>query len=64
MTYDYILNEEMKIYYVLRAPSLCEARDREAAFKKAFGDAINVFIISPFEWDFLSKRLEIRTLEV
>ena len=43
-------------------PSLCEAREREEIFVKEFGD--EPFIVGPFEWEILSTRLEILTLEV
>lgn len=64
MSWNYIRNSELNIYYVPRAPSLCEARDREAAFKKAFGEDIKVFIVGPFEWDIIESRGDVETLEV
>lgn len=64
MSWEYVRNSELNTYYVPRASSLCEARDREAAFKKAFGEEINVFIVSPFEWKIIEDRGKVETLEV
>lgn len=63
MKWEYICNEEMNIYYVPRAPSICEARSREEALKEAFGDDIQVFIVSPFEWSYISNRGKVEILE-
>ncbi len=60
MTYVYILHNN--IYYVPRMPSLCEAREREEIFVKEFGD--EPFIVGPFEWEILSTKFEMLTLEV
>ena len=63
MKWEYNWNEEMNIYYVPRAASICEARSREEAFKKKFGDDIEVFIVSPFEWSYISSRGKVEILE-
>ena len=60
MTYIYIVHND--IYYVPRMPSLCEARAREEIFVKEFGD--EPFIVGPFEWEILSTKFEMLTLEV
>ena len=60
MTYTYIKHNN--IYYVPRMPSLCEAREREEIFVKEFGD--EPFIVGPFEWEILSTKFEMLTLEV
>ena len=60
MTYAYIKYKD--IYYVPRMPSLCEAREREEIFVKEFG--VEPFIVGPFEWDLLSTKFEMLTLEV
>lgn len=60
MTYVYIKHND--IYYVPRMPSLCEAREREEIFVKEFGD--EPFIVGPFEWEILSTKFEMLTLEV
>jgi len=60
MTYVYIVHND--IYYVPRMPSLCEAREREEIFVKEFGD--EPFIVGPFEWEILSTKFEMLTLEV
>ena len=60
MTYTYIKHNN--IYYVPRMPSLCEAREREEIFVKEFGD--EPFIVGPFEWELLSTKFEMLTLEV
>lgn len=60
MTYAYIFHNN--IYYVPRMPSLCEAREREEIFVKEFGD--EPFIVGPFEWELLSTKFEMLTLEV
>jgi hypothetical protein len=59
-TYVYVKYNQ--IYYVPRAPSLCEARVREEVFVKEFGD--EPFIVGPFEWELLSTKYEMLTLEV
>jgi hypothetical protein len=60
MTYVYIKHND--IYYVPRMPSLCEAREREEIFVREFGD--EPFIVGPFEWELLSTKFEMLTLEV
>ena len=60
MTYAYIKYKD--IYYVPRMPSLCEAREREEIFVKEFG--VEPFIVGPFEWELLSTKFEMLTLEV
>lgn len=59
MTYTYIKYND--IYYVPRMPSLCEAREREEIFVEKFG--VEPFIVGPFEWELLSTKYEMLTLE-
>jgi hypothetical protein len=42
-------------------PSLCEAREREEIFVEKFG--VEPFIVGPFEWELLSTKYEMLTLE-
>jgi hypothetical protein len=58
MTYEFIIHNDT--YYVPRAPSLCEARVRNDAFKKQF-DA-EPMIVSPLEWELLSTKYTILIL--
>ena len=60
MTYTYILHNN--IYYVPRATSLCEAREREEIFVEEFGE--EPFIVGPFEWEILSTKFGWLTLKV
>lgn len=62
MTYEYILDEKKNFYYVPRAPSLCEARERESLFMKYFGET--PLIASPQLWTFLLQDNKVRQLEV
>ena len=60
MTYEFIIYNDY--YYVPRAPSLCEARERSEAFKEHFN--IEPTIVSPLEWELLSTKATILTLHV
>ena len=62
MTYEYILDEKKNFYYVPRASSLCEARERESLFMKYFGET--PLIASPQLWTFLLQDNKVRQLEV
>ena len=58
MTYKFIIHNNN--YYVPRAPSLCEARQRNEAFIKQFD--VEPMIISPLEWELLTTKYSILTL--
>jgi len=60
MTYEFIIYNDY--YFVPRAPSLCEARAREEAFKNQFD--VEPLIIGPFEWEMLSQKTAVLTLHV
>ena len=62
MTYEYILDEKKNFYYVPRAPSLCQARERESLFMKYFGET--PLIASPRLWSLLLQNHKVRKLEV
>jgi hypothetical protein len=59
MTYEYIVYKD--IYYVPRAPSLCEARERDEFFKKHF--EVEPMIVGPFEWEILSTKMEVSSVD-
>lgn len=59
MTYEYIIYNEH--YYVPRAPSLCEARERSETFFEEFGS--EPLIVGELEWKLLTSRAEILILE-
>ena len=59
MTYEYIIYNEH--YYVPRAPSLCEARERSETFFEEFGS--EPLIVGEHEWKLLMSRAEVLTLE-
>jgi hypothetical protein len=59
--YEYIHNEKRDVYYVPRAPSLCEARTRESMFMKYLGT--EPYIASPMEWEILLKTFKVKYLE-
>jgi len=58
MTYEFIIYKDR--YYVPRAPSMCEARERNEAFKKHF--ETEPLIVGPFEWEMLSQKTAVLTL--
>ena len=60
MSYEFIIYKEN--YYVLRAPSLCEARARQEAFEKHFN--VEPVIVSPLEWELLTIKSKVLRLEV
>lgn len=60
MTYEFIIYKDM--YYVPRAPSICEARKRSEDFKKQFD--VEPMIVGPFEWEMLSQKTAVLTLHV
>lgn len=60
MTYEFIIYNDH--YYVPRAPSLCEARERSKEFKKRFD--VEPMIVSPLEWELLTTKFTILTLHV
>jgi hypothetical protein len=60
MTYAYVKYKD--IYYVPRAPSICEARRRSEYFKKHLD--VEPMIVGPFEWELLATKFEMLTLEV
>jgi len=62
MIYEYILDEKKNFYYVPRASSLCDARERESLFLKYLGES--PLIVSPKVWGFLLKEHKIKYLEV
>ena len=59
MTYEYIIYNEH--YYVPRAPSLCEARERHETFFEQFG--AEPLIVGEHEWKLLSSKMDVLTLE-
>jgi hypothetical protein len=59
-TYVYIPYGD--ILYVPRAPSLCEAREREEFLEDTFNK--DVMIVSPFEWEILSGKFGWKTIQV
>jgi hypothetical protein len=58
--YEFIQYKD--ILYVERAPSLCEARERDEFLEDKFGK--EVMIVGPFEWNILSSKMEVETIEV
>ena len=58
-TYVYIPYGD--VLYVPRAPSLCEARDREDFLEDKFDK--DVMIVSPFEWEMLSGKMGWKTIK-
>ena len=58
-TYVYIPYGD--ILYGPRAPSLCEARDREDFLEDKFNK--DVMIVSPFEWEILSGKFGWKTIK-
>ena len=60
--YQYILLEEKKRYYVPRAPSMCEARERDALFEKYL--SVSPLIVNPRTWELLLKENKVKYLEV
>ena len=60
MTYEYIIYKDR--YFVPRAPSMCEARERNEIFLEHLG--VEPFIVSPLEWELLSVKVETLTFEV
>ena len=61
MKHAYIYDEQKDIFYVPRAPSLCEARTRASIFMKHFG--IEPLIVNPQTWELLSSEFKIRHLK-
>ena len=59
-TYVYIPYGD--ILCVPRAPSLCEAREREEFLEDTFDK--DVMIVSPFEWEVLSGKMGFKTIQV
>ena len=57
MTYEFIIYRE--VYYVLRAPSLCEARERQEVFKEHFN--AEPVIVSPLAWELLMTKTNVLT---
>jgi hypothetical protein len=60
MKYAYINKEE--IYYVPRAPSFCQARERNELFQKILG--IEPYIVGLAEWNYLTLQYSVEHLEV
>ena len=50
------------IIYVPRAPSLCEAREREKFLEDKFDK--DIMIVGPLEWELLSGKMGFETIEV
>ncbi len=60
MKYAYIISNEN--YYVPRAPSFCQARERNDLFLEKLN--IEPMVVSPAEWNILTSMCEIKYLEV
>jgi hypothetical protein len=58
----YVFIQYKGIIYVPRAPSLCEAREREKFLEDKFDK--DVMIVGPFEWEMLSGKMGFETIEV
>ena len=59
-TYVYIAYKDT--IYVPRAPSLCEARERDEFLEDKFNK--DIMIVGPFEWEILSGKFGWETIEV
>lgn len=57
MTYEFIIYKD--VYYVPRAPSICEARKRSEDFKKHMN--VETMIVGPLEWEMLSQKYNVLT---
>jgi hypothetical protein len=60
MIYEFIIYRQT--YYVPRAPSLCEARERQEVFKEHFDT--EPVIVSPLEWELLMTKTNVLTFHV
>ena len=57
MTYEFIIYKD--VYYVPRAPSICEARKRSEMFQKHLD--VETMIVGPLEWEMLSQKYNVLT---
>lgn len=60
MKYAYIKKDED--YYVPRASSFCEARERNELFKSTLG--VEPLVVGLFEWNYLTMTFTIEYLEI
>ena len=58
----YVFIQYKGIIYVPRAPSLCEAREREKFLEDKFDK--DIMIVGPLEWELLSGKMGFETIEV
>jgi len=58
--YAYVIKD--KNYFVPRAASFCQARERNAVFLEQLG--VQPLIVSPFEWNIISSTNQVLYLEV
>lgn len=58
----YVFIQYKDIIYVPRAPSLCEAREREKFLEDKFDK--DIMIVGPLEWELLSGKMGFETIEV